>query len=539
MISVVPLGSAMAGVLSDGYVVVKEQKEGTQLYNKGNFGYPRSGGGVDLDIVEAAFLCEWKRLEVQKDGRAMTFDELFGYAGSVLEGFDIIYMVYRDLRQRGFVVKIESGTYDMSVFPRGMTMSNSRPLYMVKAVSERTAIEISEFIGEAGDVRERQKQLLYGVVDEEGDVTYYNMFMRDPVGKVFPSRPDRVPEGVLARDRVFVFGQEDAEALRSEGFFGQLMGSTLQLSLIECCHLLGKGRMTLRAEDGSRMGFEELREHAAASQDEFDNRLAVYSDLRERGLVVKTGFKYGTHFRVYEGSPDDCHARYLAHAVSDRDLRMWPEISRTVRLSGGVKKEILYGRVHRGAVEYLEFKWFRPRSHLLYCDHAHLLAGDAVQSVLRQLLGAGVGVDRVQVLQPPEHDVVRGLPPDERDALVHERLGHGRPELLHLHRPLHHLRMPLCEHHEHPDPEFTCILQDAVGQGHRMGAAADDPLADEEREVGPSAPFAELHQHGQLYVAGVHRALAVGGLVQAGGALAVGRMADDESVEVYVLRFHD
>jgi len=528
----------MAGVLSDGYVVVKEQKEGTQLYNKGNFGYPRSGGGVDLDIVEAAFLCEWKRLVVQKDGRAMTFDELFGYAGSVLDGFDIIYMVYRDLRQRGFVVKIESGTYDMSVFPRGMTMSNSRPLYMVKAVSERTAIEISEFIGEAGEVRERQKQLLYGVVDEEGDVTYYNMFMRDPVGKVFPSRPDRVPEGVLARDRVFVFGQEDAEALRSEGFFGQLMGSTLQLSLIECCHLLGKGRMTLRAEDGSKMGFEELREHAAASQDEFDNRLAVYSDLRERGLVVKTGFKYGTHFRVYEGSPDDCHARYLAHAVSDRDLRMWPEISRTVRLSGGVKKEILYGRVHRGTVEYLEFKWFRPRSHPLHRYHAHLLAGDAVQLVLRQLLGAGVGVDRVHVLQPPEHVVVLGLPPDQRYALVHELLGHRSAELLHLHGPFHLLRMPLGEQHQHPDPESAGILQYGVRQRHGMGAAADDPLPDEECEVGPSAPFAELDHSGQLDVPGVHRPLAVGRLEKARGALAVGRVTDHESVEVDVLRFH-
>ncbi len=352
----------MAGVLKDDIVVVAEQREGSQLYGKGNFGYPRSGGGVDLDIVEAVFLCEWKRLEILRDGQRMDFDSIFTYAASALEGFDIIYMVYRDLRQRGFVVKIETGTYDMSVFPRGKTMSNSRPIYMVKAVSERTAIEISEFIEEASDVKDRKKQLLYGVVDEEGDVTYYNMFLRDPIGKVFPGRPQIKPRGVLTRDRVFIFGQEDAEAIRSEGFFGQIMGGALQLSLIECCYLLGKGRMTLEGEDGAPMGFDELRDYAAGMQDEFDNRLAVYSDMRDRGLVVKTGFKYGTHFRVYEGSPDDCHARYLAHAVSDSDLRMWPEISRTVRLSGGVKKEILFGRVHRGGIEYLEFKWFRPRS---------------------------------------------------------------------------------------------------------------------------------------------------------------------------------
>lgn len=350
----------MTGILKDDIVVVADQREGSQLYNKGNFGYPRSGGGVDLDLVEATFLCEWKRLEIEKDGKPLTFEDLFVYSASIFEGFDITYMVYRDLRQRGFVVKMETGMYDMSVFPRGMTMSNSRPLYMVKAVSERTAIEISQFIDEATDVKGRKKQLLYGVVDEEGDLTYYNMFVKDPAGKVFPARPQRKPEGILIRDRVFVFDLEDAEALRSEGFFGQILSGALQLSLIECCYLLGKGRMVLKNESDEPVDFDGLRDFASNLQDEFDNRLTVYSDLRERGLVVKTGFKYGTHFRVYEGSPDDCHARYLVHAVSDRDLRMWPEISRTVRLSGGVKKEILFGRVHRSSIDYLEFKWVRP-----------------------------------------------------------------------------------------------------------------------------------------------------------------------------------
>ena len=352
----------MTGILDGDIVVVKEQREGSQLYNRGNYGYPRSGGGVDLDLVEATFLSECRRLDVVKDGEPFPFDSLFTYSAAVYDGFDIVYMVYRDLRQRGFVVKIESGTYDMSVFPRGMTMANSRPVYMVKAVSERTAIDISTFISEAEDVKGMKKQLLYGVVDEEGDVTYYNMFLKDPIGKVFPSRPPRKPSGTLTEDRVFVMDQEDAEALRSEGFFGQLLGGgALQLSLIECCYLLGKGRIVLHREGGEAVDFDMLRDYASGMQDEFDNRLSVYSDMRERGLVVKTGFKYGTHFRVYEGSPDDCHARYLAHAVSDRDLRMWPEISRTVRLSGGVKKEILFGRVHKGRIDYLEFKWFRPR----------------------------------------------------------------------------------------------------------------------------------------------------------------------------------
>jgi tRNA-intron endonuclease len=75
--------------------------------------------------------------------------------------------------------------------------------------------------------------------------------------------------------------------------------------------------------------------------------------------LVKTGFKYGAHFRVYDKTPDADHAKYLVHSVPRDKVMMWPEISRTVRLSGGVKKEILFCRTGE-PMEYLEFKWFRP-----------------------------------------------------------------------------------------------------------------------------------------------------------------------------------
>lgn len=350
----------MTGELIDDTVVIHEQKEGSQLYNKGNYGYPRSGGGLDLDLVEATYLVECRRLEVTYQGEKMSFEDLFRYSASMYKGFDIKYMVYRDLRQRGFVIKLESGDYDLSVFPRGKTMSNSRPEYYVRAVSESNSIEIAEFMRQVSDAKERKKRLLYGVVDEEGDLTYYVMSLKDPFGKVFPEKPVGKAEGWLIRDRVFIFDMEHAELMRGYGFYGKTLSDVLQLSLVESCHLISKGRLIVHDADGGIIDYDELHEFSSSIQDEFDLCLKTYRDLRERGLVVKTGFKYGTHFRVYEGSPDDCHARYLVHAVSDEGLKMWPEISRTVRLSGGVKKEILFGRVHKGSIQYLEFKWFRP-----------------------------------------------------------------------------------------------------------------------------------------------------------------------------------
>ena len=348
------------GILVDDMVVVSDQSEGSRLYTKGNYGYPRSGGGLDLDLMEATYLVECSRLDVERDGLHVGFEELFRYSSGLVQGFEIVYAAYRDLRQRGLVVKLESGSFDLSVFLSGTNMSNSRPEFFVRTVSERNSIEISEFVDQITDVRKRNKKLLYGVVDEEGDIVYYTMFLRDPSGTVFPEKMDRKPTGWLINDRVILTDHNDMEALRDYGYYGKMVGGLYQLSLIESCYLIGKGRLTVLDSNDTELGFEDLRDFARTLQDEFDLRYKVFDDMRQRGLVVKTGFKYGTHFRVYENSPDDCHARYLVHAVSDDSLKLWPEISRTVRLSGGVKKEILFGRVYRNEIQYLEFKWYKP-----------------------------------------------------------------------------------------------------------------------------------------------------------------------------------
>ncbi len=350
----------MSGELSGDSVIVKSQKEGSQLYNRGNFGYPMSGGGLELDLMEALYLLESKRLDVVSEDSQMTFEELFDHASSEMENFDIIYLVYRDIRSRGFIVKAETGTFDLSVFPRGMTMSNSRPVYMVRAVSERTAFDIATYTEQVSETEDRGKELLYGVVDEEGDVTYYRMSRRDPKGEVPPGDKVERTQGHLIRDRVFVFDPADSQILRESGYYGKMIENVLQLSLIEACYLVKRKELSVySSQTGKKLSLTALKEFGRSTQDEFDLRLRAYSDARSRGLVVKTGFKYGTHFRAYEGSPDDTHARYLIHAVDAANKTMWPEISRAVRLSGGVKKEFLFCRIGE-SVEYLEFKWFRP-----------------------------------------------------------------------------------------------------------------------------------------------------------------------------------
>jgi len=351
----------MKGELNDDFVIVRDQTEGNRLYGKGNYGYPRSGGGVDLDLLESCLLVELGKLELYEKGKRLSFEDIFRISSGMIEDFDILYIVYRDIRLgRGLVVKQETGNYDLSVFGAGKRLSNARPAYMLRAVSERSNLDASESLEGTKETNDRRKNLLYGVVDEEGDVTYYKLHVKDPAGKVFPTDIKGHADGVLVSDRVFVFDQDQCRFLHEYGFFGKLINGIYQLSLAEACYLIGKDRLTVRDQEGTEMDYDSLFEYGFNEQDEFENRLKVYTDLRERGLVVKAGFKFGTHFRVYQDDPDNCHARFLVHAVPYEVTKMWPDISRTVRLSGGVKKEILFAMVKGNSVQYLEFEWYKP-----------------------------------------------------------------------------------------------------------------------------------------------------------------------------------
>ncbi|KQM10536.1 hypothetical protein AOA81_02675 [Methanomassiliicoccales archaeon RumEn M2] len=63
----------MPGELRDDAVVIGDQKEGCQIYNRGNYGYPLSGGGLELDLIEATYLLETGRIRVTSEETEITF----------------------------------------------------------------------------------------------------------------------------------------------------------------------------------------------------------------------------------------------------------------------------------------------------------------------------------------------------------------------------------------------------------------------------------------------------------------------------------
>jgi len=98
---------------------------------------------------------------------------------------------------------------------------------------------------------------------------------------------------------------------------------------------------------------EEIFLRAQESDSEFPHKAKVYTDLRDRGYIPKTGYKFGHHFRVYSG--EKVHSEMLVHAVETGAGLPMMTISRSVRLAHSVKKKMLFGCVYTSGIQYVEF----------------------------------------------------------------------------------------------------------------------------------------------------------------------------------------
>lgn len=349
-------------VRPDAAVEIRDHDEAGAVYGRGYFG-TLADGRLSLSRFESVYLVEMGRLEVgDARGRAVDWAELFRRAVKAEPGFGVRYLVYRDLRQRGYVVRSTPPPVAFAVLPRGGILHKTPSRFWVQPYSERAPFDLAALFDLAERAQGAKKSLLLALVDEESDLTYYRVRRPTPSGSLV-TRPLAAPAvGWLSEDRVVVFEPSAVESLGKSSAYGSRIGGRLELSLLEAAYLLETGQIELRdTRTRRRVAAERFLRRGRRLDPRFVERLAAYRTLRGRGLVVKTGFKYGAHFRAYPRSPENAHARYLVQAVPDDHRATWPEVAGGIRVAQGVRKEFLIAGVARSnAVRFLELERIRP-----------------------------------------------------------------------------------------------------------------------------------------------------------------------------------
>jgi tRNA-intron endonuclease len=344
------------GQLKEGNVMLGPEAV-PDLYQQGYFGRPRSKG-LELSLVEAAYLLDRSRIRLFSDEKELDFKALFELGSSIEKGFEFRYVVYKDLRERGYYV--QPGRPDFRVYPRGGSPGKSPAEFYVLVISERMPLPLREIIEPAHVAAQMRKKLMLAIVDEESDITFY-----EAKEKAMSGLMDEPPESGIAtllEDRVVLWDPAASERLHDHGFFGKAVGERLQLSLVESAYLLERGLIQIVDRSGESLDLPGFEARARQIEDDFDLKYSVYRDLRERKLVVKTGFKFGTHFRVYKqvghlGKVP--HSEYLVHTVPEDHIFLPPVLSRAVRLAHSVRKQMIFAYPDE-SVRYLEVRRLKP-----------------------------------------------------------------------------------------------------------------------------------------------------------------------------------
>ncbi|MEM2508682.1 MAG: tRNA-intron lyase [Candidatus Thermoplasmatota archaeon] len=309
---------------------------------KGNF----VEGKNKISLIEACYLLEKGKIEIEKDGKRIDFEDFLKYAVSVFNDFEIKYLVYRDLRERGYIAEIDE---DFLLYERGKKPP-AEPSFIVKAISERANFKIKDVIDW---LLQNEKKIVIGVVDEEGDLTYYSI-------KFFEIKSDIKKECykgdiVVLNDRSVIFDEKLINKVREEGI-GRDFGKYAQLSLMETAYMAKNGANLIK--DRNKISFKDFMKRVKSIQPDIKERLKVYEDLKNKGKLPKTGFKFGSHFRVYEGKIQE-HAPYLVHVIKNNYTSTWAEVSRAVRLAQSVKKEMIFAVVGK-EIKYIRIKRITP-----------------------------------------------------------------------------------------------------------------------------------------------------------------------------------
>jgi tRNA-intron endonuclease len=163
--------------------------------------------------------------------------------------------------------------------------------------------------------------------------------------------------GKLIESQVVFEEEPDAQRFHSKGFYGKFKEKKLYLNFLEALYLLEKGKIEVELA-GRILPFSELLE-LARTEAEFDIRYFVYKDLRDRGLIVKTGFKYGCHFRVYRRGPEE-HAEYLVHVIPEKRKFQTYDIVKHCRLAHSVNKLMVFAFIdEEGDITYYSVERMR------------------------------------------------------------------------------------------------------------------------------------------------------------------------------------
>ncbi len=176
----------------------------------------------------------------------------------------------------------------------------------------------------------------------------------------------------LIENFLVVWDSAEGSQLYKAGYYGKPVGIAkpkipeftvpLILDLMEGLYLAEENKITVHEGSGKRkVSLKTLRQKTRQLYEEFDEKYAVYRDLRDSGMIVTPGIKFGCDFAVYKYGPGVEHAPYMVSVKNSGSDISATEIVKAGRLATTVRKRFIIAvpDLATEKTKYLIFKWFK------------------------------------------------------------------------------------------------------------------------------------------------------------------------------------
>lgn len=161
-------------VVTEGGVQVSSEEAVEGLQTRG-YGVLEEGT-LTLTFYESLFLVSKDLLEVADEkGQVFEFSELLKCYRSVDDNAWVRFLIYRDLRSRGYVAREGFGIgIDFRVYERG-EYGKATAKYLVFGVQEGQPVSVGDLAQALQSVQSLKKNLVLAVINRRGETVYYSL----------------------------------------------------------------------------------------------------------------------------------------------------------------------------------------------------------------------------------------------------------------------------------------------------------------------------------------------------------------------------
>ena len=158
-------------------IVALDDDASRTLSAQSSFGVIKNKGQTHFSPIEALYLVENERLVVTDyKSKQLSFDQLFRRLQRVDKQLQLRYAVFSDLRSKGYTVKtaLKFGS-DFRVYEKGRKPGEIHAKWIVYPIHETHKLSWQEFASKNRVAHSTRKKILLAVVDDELDVSYFEV----------------------------------------------------------------------------------------------------------------------------------------------------------------------------------------------------------------------------------------------------------------------------------------------------------------------------------------------------------------------------